>query len=56
MELTLIQQVNLTLLTHWIFNLRKPFYYAMQQALSPPSPALNSLSITTLSDTSVYHS
>ena len=30
---TLIQQVNLTSLTHWIFNLRKPFYYAVQQAI-----------------------
>ncbi len=31
-KLTLIQQVNLTSLIHWIFNLRKPFYYAVQQA------------------------
>ena len=30
-KLTLIQQANLTSLTHWIFNLRKPFY-AVQQA------------------------
>ena len=29
-KLTLIQQVNLTSFTHWIFNLRKPFY-AVQQ-------------------------
>ena len=30
-KLTLIQQANLTSLTHWTFNLRKPFY-ALQQA------------------------
>ena len=31
-KLTLIQQVNLTSLTHRIFNLRKLFYYTMPQA------------------------
>ena len=39
MKLTLIQQVNLTSLTHWIFNLRKPFYYAVQQAKCAVFPA-----------------
>ena len=41
---TLIQQVNLTLLTHLIFNLRKPLHYAVQQSnLSPPSPTFVTL-------------
>ena len=35
-KLTLIQQANLTLLTHWIFNLRKPFYAMQHLANKPP--------------------
>ena len=31
-KLTLIQQANLTSLTHWIFNLRKPFDVVQQAA------------------------
>ena len=31
-KLILIQHVNLTSLTHWILNSRKPFYYVVQQA------------------------